>query len=118
MGNHEVKSKFVRNLIRGRRFSDRRQRKYIEDLILLERFIASGIHGMWAGQVYNTLKTKYRKEWEAVYKELKPKEFVKELARERQEERWRKSEAAKEKKKEGKEREAWKRHWLRFGGKA
>ncbi len=87
-----VKSEFIKNLIKERGLKGKGGRGYIHDLLRLEEYILNGPRGFASGMHYHILKGKYRREWEAIYRELKPKEFEEIMQREREEERKRKQE--------------------------
>ena len=112
-----VESKFIKNLIKGRSFSDKRYRKYISDLALMEHFIVNGVDSWGGGMLYGSLENKYRKEWKTIYKELKPKEFEQILADEKKnEQEWKRMETERDREERRRE-QAWKREWLVVGGK-
>ncbi len=87
-----MKSEFIKNLIKERGLKGKGGRGYIHDLLRLEEYILNGPRGFASGMHYHILKGKYRREWEAIYRELKPKEFEEIMQREREEERKRKQE--------------------------
>ena len=105
-----VKSQFIRKLIKNTSWRDKRSRVYIDNLILLERFIMNGPKSILEAMYYNVLKNKYREEWEIIYIELKPEEYEK-----------MKINKTKEKRKNlGKTKEelTWlKEEWFKMGGK-
>ena len=108
----EVRSEFIKNLIKERGLKS----KYIDDLIRLEKYILNGPRGFASAMHYHSLKGKYREEWEAIYRELKPDEFERIMQREREEEMRRKQEEERRRKEEQKEMERLKREWLEMGG--
>jgi len=112
----EVKSEFIKSLIKGTSWNNKGRRKYINELIALERCILDGPRGFASAMRYHSLKRKYRKEWEAIYRELKPEEFERLMQREREEERKRRQEEERRRRKEQEKMERLKREWLEMGG--
>jgi hypothetical protein len=112
-----IKSKFIKNLIKGKSFSDKAYKKYISELVEIEDFILYGLRGMWGGSRYGDLKNKYAKEWEAIYKELKPKGFENFLANEKKEDQERKRLEAAERAEDNEKEQGAEREWLSLGGK-
>ena len=66
----QVRSKFVREKIRGSSFSDHKRRAYIDDLVRIERYILTDASGWgFAGAMhYSQLKEKHPKEWSIIYR--------------------------------------------------
>ena len=112
----EVKSEFIRNLIRQTSFRNLREREYIDELIALERFIVDGAESYASALRYHYLKRRYRKEWEAIYKELKPEEFRRIIEREKKEEEESRRRAEEEKRRKLEEELKKKDEWLAIGG--
>lgn len=70
-----MKSQFIKKLIEGTSWKNEARRRYIDDLITLEKFILEGPKGFASGILYGALQEKYKREWEIIYKELKPEQF-------------------------------------------
>jgi len=111
-----AKSKFIKDLIKGMAWSDTKKREYIETLIDLEDVILNGTRSFGVGMWYNAMVGRYKKEWEAIYSELKPKEFRELLKQEAEKQKlviWEREQAAKKRRKE----EAMdKEDWAKAGG--
>ena len=60
MNYSNIKSPYIKSLIKKRKWSDR---KYIDDLILLHSFMTKGISSYIAANLYSDLKFLYRKEF-------------------------------------------------------
>ncbi len=112
----KIKSKFIKNKINGMKFTVK-NRKYIRDLMDIELIILEQYTSTGTGYIHLHLKDKYPKEYEAIYKELDPKQYekiikkeLKELEKEKHEE---KREIEQEKKGLQKQKQAWKN----LGGK-
>ncbi|RLI76676.1 hypothetical protein DRP05_12480 [Archaeoglobales archaeon] len=112
----EVKSEFIKSLIRNTSWRDEERRKYIDELILLERYILEGVKGYASALHYGSLKQRYREEWEKIYSELKPEEFEELMKREEEERKRKKLEDDLRRAEEIKEMERRKREWLEMGG--
>jgi hypothetical protein len=77
-----VKSNYVRLKIRETTWQDS---GYIDDLVTLEHFVLERPHSFAEGMLYGKLRNEYSKEWEGIYKELKPKQLESILTREQRE---------------------------------
>lgn len=114
------KSKFIQEKIKNIKLNSQ-NKKYIKKLLALEDFIINGIHSMYAGYYYHNLKSWYKKEWRAIYNELKPEEFKKITEKERKKREKEEREEAMWKLEEKREKEAEERElknmWKRYGGK-
>ncbi|MCL5101758.1 MAG: hypothetical protein M1544_00145 [Candidatus Marsarchaeota archaeon] len=110
-----VKSQYIRDKIKESSWS--RDRKYVDDLILLERYIAEGPKGFADALHYSSIKQTYRKEYAELMKEFKPEEFERQLAKEKKsiEESERQS-ALLRKEIEERERQLH-NEWLEMGGR-
>ncbi len=71
-----VKSRFIRNVIKGKHWNLKDQRKYIDDLIAIEDFILNGNHTAYDSLVYSLLKERYAEEFKAIAHELKPEIYA------------------------------------------
>jgi len=67
-----VKSRFIWNVIKGKRWNLTDQRKYIDDLIALEDFILNGNDNSYDFLIYSLLKERYSEEFKEISLELKP----------------------------------------------
>jgi len=117
MSYQKVKSQYIKSLILGASWENEEQREYIDFLIELERVILEGVHGMAEGIWYHHNTIKYRKEWEILYRELKPEIFERIIESE-------KREAEEQKKRDEEWMREWeekekrqKEEWLEMGGR-
>jgi len=112
----EAKSQFIKKLIKGTSWRNKARIRYIDDLITLEKFILEGPKGFASGMLYGALQEKYKREWEIIYKELKPEQFKRLMEEERlkEEEFQKKMEQLRKELKEREER--LKREWHEMGG--
>jgi hypothetical protein len=111
-----VKSEYIKAKIRDSNWKDKFRRNYIDDLIELEENVLYGWRG-WAHCLYvGALKDQYKREYNIIFKELKPKEYEQKVEAEKQrelesQEYWenvRKESKVKE--------ERQRREWLEAGG--
>tara|TARA_Y100000034_G_C6780253_1_gene348702 strand:+ start:316 stop:669 length:354 start_codon:yes stop_codon:yes gene_type:complete len=111
-----VKSNFIKEKIKKTKFKDR---KYIDDLIFLEDHITGKIKNLgWAGSMkLHGLKNSYKKEYEAIYKELRPKEWKEIQKRDKEEREKDKKEEKEFIEEERKELEESKKCWIEAKGK-
>ena len=73
---YNVKSLFIRNLIKDHNYYNYVFRDYVYDLIRLEEFImCGGPNSFSSSMVFHSLKSSYRFEYEVLLKELKPGEY-------------------------------------------
>ena len=108
------KSEFVKKKIKETSWKDR---KYIEDLIRIERY-ALGEYGGWTtGYMIVQLKEKYPKEWKIIHQELNPKGYKKTLKEEKEERLKEKREEEKFEKEEAEEEKRDLKEWKKLGGK-
>lgn len=69
-------SKVIMDSIKTKSFSNLKDRRYVEDLILLQSFIEGGlIKSLSTDSCFNALKDKYPKEYEAILKDWAPNMF-------------------------------------------
>lgn len=71
----EIKSQFIKNIIKGQSFDNIELRQYVDDLLRLERSITEGIGGWSEAILVHNLKDRYRKEYEEILKELSPEKY-------------------------------------------
>ena len=114
---YKVKSKFIKNKIKGHSFKNKNLRQYIDDLIFLEKSITKGINGMAGNWMLFYMKEKYEKDYYQLLKELKPKEYRKYAEKRRKEQIKLKEREKRWKEKEKKELNKKKKLWLSLGGK-
>lgn len=116
---YKIRSKFIKNIIKGKSFRNGKFRKYIDDLGLLERAIRfNGGYGWNFGtaQPVEILKEEHKKEFQEIFKELDPKGFKKYL-NEKEKERLKELEEDKKwAEEERKELEQEKKEWIKAGG--
>ena len=110
----KIKSNFVKQKLKETAFENRH---YIDDLMFLEKSITEGVMGMGSNIKYFTSKSKYKEEYLAILKELKPELYKFEKARIKKDEKEQKmleeEELEEEKEQERRERIAWQK----MGGK-
>jgi len=115
----KIESEYIKNKIKGQSFRSTKLKRYIDDLIFLEKSITKGIPCQWSvSYKLHVLKSEYQTEYEELLKELKPKEYKKyikkkeleRLQNEKEHKRWNE-----EKKRRLKREKQW---WLSIGGKA
>jgi hypothetical protein len=81
-----VKSEFIKAKIKDSNWNDKFRRNYIDDLIKLEDYALYGAHG-WANALYlHGLKDSYKREYDIIFKELKPKEYEQQVEKKKQRE--------------------------------
>ena len=114
----KIKTKYVRNKIKNKSFKNKKYRKYIDHLILLESY-ASGERFGWPGcNIVNRLTMKYEKEYCAILKELlKPEKAEEKILavklkkkHDRMMKRWFEEE-------EKRKLEKGRKEWLKLGGR-
>ena len=81
---NKPKSKFVRNKIKRLKLNTK-NKSYIEDLLLLEKFILGEVIGWAGGVLANNKADEYGKEYKAIYKELDLAGYREHLEREKKE---------------------------------
>lgn len=108
----DIKSIFVKNELKKTSLIDS---MYIDDLMHLELLVSGKTFGLPTGNIREYLKLKYPDQWKAIFLELNPKGYKKELALDQKKEKKRqrleeKYAGAEEMRKERQKRiEAWKR---------
>lgn len=111
----KIRSEYLRKKIRGLKWTQQ-NREYIHDLLRIEQSVLGHNFGWMTGYLVLSLKEKYPKEFEAIYKELSPKDYAKEKM---EEQRGRQKELKLEKKqklKDKNEEEREKKLWVKMGG--
>lgn len=112
----KIKSNFIKERIKKTKW---RNRVYIEDLIFLEQIITKRIKNLgWLGnmKLYG-LKSRYKKEFGIIFKELDPKEWKKYQKKEKIEKNQEKISMIKILKKAEKEFQENKKDWIEAGGR-
>jgi hypothetical protein len=116
MPYNTVRSEFIKAKIRGSNWNDPFRRRYIDRLIQLEEYVLHGAWG-WSHAMYMShLTRQYKREYDIIFKELKPEEYEQRIREEEQreskskgkDEQWLKEFKAKE--------ESMRREWLEAGG--
>ena len=111
----EIKSEYIRNKINGMKWN---KRGHINDLIFFEKWVSSdGELGLSAGWKFDSLIKNFKKEFEIIYEELKPKEFKKYIKKEAQKRENVLLEESKFNEQRAKEEAQAKEEWFSFGGK-
>lgn len=108
-----VKSEFIKKKIKGRKWSGR---GYIDDLIHLENYIINGPNGFSGAMHFNLLKSENKKQYEAIFKELKPKEFEKYIERKKKEEEESRKQHELWEIRNGEKERRLKEEWIKAGG--
>ncbi|MCK4730414.1 MAG: hypothetical protein KAT28_03790 [Candidatus Aenigmarchaeota archaeon] len=108
------KSEFIKKKIKETLWKDR---KYIEDLIRIERYALGEYFGWVTGYIVADLKENYPKEWEIIHQELNPKGYKKMLEQAKKERENEKREGIKIRKEETEEEKRDLREWKKLGGK-
>ena len=76
---NEVESEFIKNRIKERQFELEDDRKYIKDLIFLERIILDEIKlKTYSGQKYKHIKNKHQEEYLKILKDLDEEKYSQE----------------------------------------
>ena len=109
----KVKSKFIREKIKERKWESW---DYIDGLIRIERLVLGEYFGWGTGYIIHSCKADYPKEWDIIYRELKPKEFKKLRECEKKEEKRERKENEEFEKQEQRERRELKKDWIKAGG--
>jgi hypothetical protein len=64
-----IKSNYIKKKLTQ---SSWKNHKYIDDLVMLENFIMKGVKNFASGMAFSSLHVKYRRDYLAILKELKP----------------------------------------------
>jgi hypothetical protein len=111
-----VKSEFVKNLIRGASWKDRAHRKYVDDLIEIERYVLKGPSGFADALHEGMLKAKYNQEYMTIFKELKPEQYEQFIKADKQKQKKIKEESERLAKELRTLEKRLKKEWLAMGG--
>ena len=109
-----IKSEFIRKKIKGRKWQSR---GYINNLIRLEDFLLNGSRGFAGAMHYNLLRSEHEKQHEAIFKELKPKEFEGWIGRKKKEEAKDRKQREIWERRDGEKERRQKEEWIKAGGK-
>ena len=112
----QVKSQFIKDKIKGLEWN-KKNKEYIDNLVFIENYILTKTGGMGISYIIQSLESRYKKEFKAIYNELKPKELEQIKKREEKERRKEKEEHRKFEEEERKDSEQAKKEWFEMGGK-
>ena len=73
-----IKSKFIKDKIKGLEWN-KKNKEYVDNLVFIEEYVLDKIAGMGVSYKIHSFRDTYKKEYEAIYKELKPKELDRSL---------------------------------------
>jgi hypothetical protein len=110
----DIKSEFVKEAVKNTPWKNR---EYIDRLIDIEKFATTGYCSTGAGYIRNSLKSKYPKEWEAIWLELNPKQHKEDLEYKKEEDARERKENLQFKNEEALELKQDKEAWKKMGGK-
>ncbi len=113
MSYRNIKSDFVKNELRKTGWKDR---IYIERLRDIEKFATTGYCSTGAGYIRSILKCKYPRQWKAIWRELNPKKYRKEVEFEKKERERERKEAVRFKREEALELKRDRAEWKKEGG--
>ena len=102
-----IKSDFVKAELKKTKWGNR---EYVENLMKIEGLAQGKTYGMVTGYMLNGFPNKYPKQWEAIWLELNPKQYKKNLE-------YKNKETEREKKEEKLELKRDKEAWKKMGGK-
>jgi len=111
----KIESKFIKEKIKGAYW--KRDRHYINDLIMIERIHMGTSFGWMVGYVNLALKDKYPKEYDILFKELDPKIYEWQKKREKREKEKDERQLKKLKIKVKEWEKAEKEDWIEAGGR-
>ena len=110
----KAKTEFVREKIKSAQWKDR---GLIDICLDFEEIVSRGGPWQWAqAMVYNARSEQYKKEWLAIFKELKPEGYKKFLEREKREARERAEERKREYERYLQKQVLEKQDWIKAGG--
>jgi len=110
----KIKSQIIKNKIRKCPWKNR---KYIDDLITIERYALGERFGWVTGYIIQGLKASYPHEFEIIYQEVNPKGFKKMKEWEQEEAERQRKEEEEYVKREKAELKNLKQEWAKAGGK-
>ncbi len=115
----KIKTTYIKNKIKERNFNSETDRKYIEDLMYIERKLSMDASrwGYAGAMVLGFKKDEYTKEYNSIYKELNPKGFKKYVKVEQERKKERNEFSEKMRKEEVEELKEFKKMWKESGGK-
>ena len=109
-----IKSNFVKAELKKTKWGNR---EYVENLMKIEGLAQRKTYGMVTGYMLNGFPNKYPKQWEAIWLELNPKQYKKNLEYKNKETEREKKEEERFKKEEKLELKRDKEAWKKMGGK-
>lgn len=114
-----ILTNFVKNKIKGLSFNNVDDRNYIKDLMYIENKIVTPCAnwGYAGAMCFHWKQRDYPDEYKEIYKELDPEGFKKVLKNRIQDEKKRKRSDKKFWKQQDKETQAFKKEWIKAGGK-
>ena len=108
-----IKSNFVKAELKKTKWGNR---EYVENLMKIEGLAQGKTYGMVTGYMLNGFPNKYPKQWEAIWLELNPKQYKKNLEYKKKEAEREKKEDEKFRKEEKLELKRDKEAWKKMGG--
>ena len=111
-----VNSEFIKTEIRSSNWNDRIRRDYIDSLLELEEYVLHGARGCANALYMGGLKDQYKREYDIIFKELRPEEYERLAKEEERRELERQEEDEKERKEFKDKEERQRREWLEAGG--
>lgn len=108
-----IKSKFVNGELKKTKWKNR---QYINHLLDFEKFATTGYCSTGAGYILSIQKCKYPAQWKAIWLELNPKAYRKDIESEKKEREREKKEAARFKQEEALELKRDRAEWKKEGG--
>jgi hypothetical protein len=81
-----VKSEYIKAKIQVSNWSDKFRRNYIDDLIELENYVLYGPTGWAHAMLLRNLEDHYQREYEKIFRELKPKVHQRQKEQKKQQE--------------------------------
>ena len=108
-----IKSDFVKAELKNTKWGNR---DYVEDLMKIEGLAQGKTYGMVTGYMLNGFPNKYPKQWKAIWLELNPKQYKKNLEYKKKEAELEKNEEERFKQQEKLELKRDKEAWEKMGG--
>ena len=114
-----IKTNYIKNKIKERNFNSGTDRKYIEDLMYIERLLWKHPRewGYAGAMELGFKRNEYPDEYDAIDKELDPKNHEKRIESDKKRKKINDDFSEKMRKQEVKELEEFKKMWLESGGK-
>lgn len=114
--DYKIKSEYIKNKVQGHSFKNTKYRNYIQDLVFLEQVIMEGAGGFGGAMRFHGLEFTYEKDYEEIYKELKPDEYKKYMKEKKLKRLKEKRDRKKWKKREQQELVDEEKWWISYGG--